>query len=136
MLSTDTDVLESMKRRLLTGYTEPDAENVENFLAEFLAQPFSELGVSTFAMGVLPFNSTLFQSSLDGAIIPTCVVGDIIKVASKHEIRSLYLDIEGSGLFFYSENLGDWCILMGDITQKHVFELLLDSLWYQFFENG
>lgn len=136
MSSTNTDALESMKRRLLTGYTEPNSRNVENFLAEFLAQPFSELGVSTFAIGIFPSNGTLFQSSLDGTTIPTGVVGDIIKVASKHEIRSLCLDIEGSGLFFYSENLGDWCILMGDINKKYVFELLLDSVWYQFFENA
>jgi hypothetical protein len=134
MLSIESDILDSLNRQLLTGNTESDSESVQKFLIEIMAQPLSELGISNFTIEILPFNLCLAQASYGNGKLQVDTVIDLIQFAAKHEIRSLSFDIESNSVFLYSENLKDWCILMGDMTHRPTFQSLLDGLWYQFFE--
>lgn len=134
MLSIESDILESLNRQLLTGNTESDSESVHKFLTEILAQPLSELGISNFTLGILPFNLSLTQASNGNDVLQTDTVIDLIQFAVKHDIRSLSFDMGRNSVFLYSENLNDWCIVMGDRTHGSTFLSLLDGLWYQFFE--
>ena len=134
MLTITSDILESLNRRLLTGNTEPDSESVQKFLTEIMAKPLSELGISNFTIGILPFHLSLIQASNGNEVLKVDTVVEMIQFAAKHEIRSMSFDIESNSVFAYSENLNDWSILMGDITHRSIFQSLLDGLWYQFFE--
>lgn len=134
MLSIKSDILESLNRQLLSGNTEPDSESVQKFLTEIMAKPLSELGISNFTIGILPFHSSLIQASNGNNVLQVDTVVEMIQFAAKHEIRSMSFDTENISVFAYSENLNDWCILMGDMAHRSIFQSLLDGLWYQFFE--
>lgn len=126
--------LEQLSRRLLSGCTELTEPAVRQLIVNEVVSPMATLGIEQFSVALIPGEGSPIFFHTGKAFFTTTLLKDFTATARHHQILHFSLDDGEVTVRGYSENWSDWCVIAANCEDKASIDVVLEGLWYQFFE--
>ena len=131
------EVMEKLKRVLLSGYTEPIREDVADFLDRRVAPLCFEMAIEELSVILVPKDAAPVKYATGtGTENAEEGIGAVLHSMQEFGASCFSVCKEDYSYVGYSENDLDWVVLKVAVENRGFAEELIDSFWYQFFENA